>query len=107
MENEKNGNKELIAALENLKNTAAWEQTNTQIAGVTVTHPPATKNGKTTLMVHINPTGKRKGIYIKTPEELIALRQALNQEKLETLLQAVATVNQDSSSSSSTPDLVI
>jgi len=75
-----------------------WERKATSIRGVTILRMPRTATRPATLAMEINPVDergnpmKRKGIMIRSPRELEALRTVLGDSKVANLMDALASV---------------
>ena len=75
-----------------------WERKATSIRGVSILRMPRTTTRPPTLAVEINPVDergtpmKRKGIMIRSPRELEALRVVLGDSKVANLMDALASV---------------
>jgi hypothetical protein len=75
-----------------------WERKPTSLRGVTILRMPRTTTRPPTLAMEINPVDergvpmKRKGIMIRSPKELEALRDVLGDQKVARLMEALATV---------------
>lgn len=70
-----------------------WQRIETTVEGLNVVKPPETNN-KQTIFVEIVPTvngqTKRKGIYVKTVEELEAYISLLNNPKTRELVESIS-----------------
>jgi hypothetical protein len=75
-----------------------WERKSTSLRGVSILRMPRTATRSPTLAMEINPLDergtpmKRKGIMIRSPQELEALRNVLGDPKVENLMGALASV---------------
>jgi hypothetical protein len=75
-----------------------WERKPTSLRGVTILRMPRTTTRPPTLAMEINPVDergspmKRKGIMIRSPKELEALRDVLGDQKVIHLMEALASV---------------
>jgi hypothetical protein len=75
-----------------------WERKQTSIRGVSILRMPRTTTRPPTLAMEINPVDergsqmKRKGIMIRSPVELEALRAVLSDQKVVNLMGALASV---------------
>jgi hypothetical protein len=75
-----------------------WERKQTSIRGVSILRMPRTTTRPPTLAMEINPVDdrgsqmKRKGIMIRSPRELEALRGVLSDPKVVNLMEALALV---------------
>jgi hypothetical protein len=76
-----------------------WERMQTTVAGIGILRMPATGARLQRLAVEVNPVTprgtrmKRRGLIIRTPEELEAYRTLLTSPRLEHLMADVAAVN--------------
>jgi hypothetical protein len=75
-----------------------WERKQTSIRGVSILRMPRTTTRPPTLAMEINPVDergsqmKRKGIMIRSPKELDALRGILSDPRVVNLMEALSTV---------------
>ena len=75
-----------------------WERKATTLRGVSILRMPRTATRPPTLAMEINPVDdrgtpmKRKGIMIRSPKELEALRSVLEDPKVASLMAALASV---------------
>lgn len=75
-----------------------WERKATSLRGVSILRMPRTTTRPPTLAIEINPLDergtpmKRKGIMIRSPKELEALRAVLEDPKVVNLMGALASV---------------
>jgi hypothetical protein len=75
-----------------------WERKATSLRGVSILRMPRTTTRPPTLAMEINPVDergtpmKRKGIMIRSPKELEALRNVLEDPKVVHLMGALASV---------------
>ena len=75
-----------------------WERKATSIHGISILRMPRTTTRPPTLAMEINPVDdrgmpmKRKGIMIRSPKELEALRTVLGDPKVASLMGALASV---------------
>jgi hypothetical protein len=75
-----------------------WERKATSLRGVSILRMPRTTTRPPTLAMEINPVDdrgmpmKRKGIMIRSPKELEALRNVLDDPKVANLMGALASV---------------
>ena len=75
-----------------------WERKATSLRGVSILRMPRTASRPPTLAMEINPLDergtpmKRKGIMIRSPQELEALRNVLGDPKVANLMGALASV---------------
>ena len=76
-----------------------WERKATSISGVFVLKMPAYKSAPTRLAVELNPVDsegrptKKKGVILRSSEELIYYNKILNDERLANLLKNIDSVN--------------
>lgn len=79
-----------------------WGKVKTTVPGVFVMKMPRTKNKEPSLSVEVNPVDvggnptKRRGLIIRSIEELLDFKEILNNEKLENLLEMLEDVNPQS-----------
>ena len=79
-----------------------WGKVKTSVPGVFVLKMPGTKNRQPSLAVEINPVDaggsptKRRGLIIRTIEELLEFKEILNNDKIENLLEMLEDVNPES-----------
>lgn len=72
-----------------------WEKWPTELSGVFLVRPPPRKNQEPSLMVAINPVNesgsprKKKNYFIKNRQELLELKEILNDEKLDMLFETL------------------
>ena len=75
-----------------------WERKQTSIRGISILRMPRTTTRPSTLALEINPVDerggqmKRKGIMIRSPRELDALRNVLSDPKVANLMGTLAAV---------------
>jgi hypothetical protein len=75
-----------------------WERRPTSLRGISILRMPRTTTRPPTLALEINPVDekgspmKRKGIMIRSPRELEALRNALSDPKVANLMGTLAAV---------------
>ncbi|UCC20828.1 MAG: hypothetical protein JSV62_05990 [Promethearchaeota archaeon] len=91
---------DIIAQLkEHLKDGKDWEKMDTPVAGVSVVKVPATKTRPALLFLEVNPLRsdgkpmKRKGLFIGSKEMYLAFKEALDDDKIFTILQNIEKVN--------------
>jgi len=89
----------ITETLENfLEEGKDWERKATSLRGVSILRMPRTTTRPPTLAMEINPVDergtpmKRKGIIIRSPKELEALRNVLEDPKVVHLMGALASV---------------
>jgi hypothetical protein len=76
-----------------------WERMQTTVAGIGILRMPASGSRLQRLAVEVNPVTprgtrmKRRGLVIRTPEELEAFRILLDSPRLERLMEDLAEVN--------------
>jgi hypothetical protein len=76
-----------------------WAKVKTTVPGVFVLRMPGTKNREPSLGVEINPVDasgsptKRRGLIIRSVDELLEFRNILGNQKCENLLEMVEDVN--------------
>ena len=76
-----------------------WGKMRTSVSGVFVVKMPAYRSSPTRLAVEINPVDasgnptKRRGLFIRSIDELESFKEILNEEKLSTLLGMLDSVN--------------
>ena len=84
-----------------LEEGADWAKVKTTVSGVFVMKMPGTKSRAPSLSVEINPVDaggsptKRRGLIIRTVDELLEFKDILGNEKVETLLEMLEDVNPD------------
>ncbi len=84
-----------------LEEGADWAKVKTTVPGVFVMKMPSTKSRAPCLSVEINPVDvggsptKRRGLIIRTVDELLDFKDILGNEKVETLLEMLEDVNPD------------
>jgi hypothetical protein len=84
-----------------LEEGADWAKVKTTVPGVFVLKMPGTKSRAPSLSVEINPVDaggsptKRRGLIIRTVDELLDFKDILGNEKVETLLEMLEDVNPD------------
>jgi len=88
-----------------LEEGADWAKVKTTVPGVFVMKMPGNKSRATSLSVEINPVDaggsptKRRGLIIRTVDELLEFKDILGNEKVETLLEMLEDVNPDTGKS--------
>lgn len=76
-----------------------WAKVKTSVPGVFVMKMPGSKNREPSLSVEINPVDasgsptKRRGLIIRSVDELLEFKDILSNEKVETLLEMLEDVN--------------
>ena len=76
-----------------------WAKVKTSVPGVFVLKMPGSKNREPSLSVEINPVDasgsptKRRGLIIRSVDELLEFKDILGNEKVETLLEMLEDVN--------------
>jgi hypothetical protein len=76
-----------------------WSKVKTTVPGVFVLKMPGSKNRKPSLSVEINPVDaggsrtKRRGLIIRSVDELLEFKDILSNDKVETLLEMLEDVN--------------
>lgn len=79
-----------------------WGKVKTSVPGVFVLKMPGTKNRQPSLAVEVNPVDaggsptKRRGLIIRSIEELLEFKEILTNEKIENLLEMLEDVNPES-----------
>lgn len=88
-----------------LEEGADWAKVKTTVPGVFVMKMPGNKSRTTSLSVEINPVNaggsptKRRGLIIRSVDELLEFKNILGNEKVETLLEMLEDVNPDTGKS--------
>ena len=76
-----------------------WAKVKTTVPGVFVMKMPGSKNREPSLSVEVNPVDasgsptKRRGLIIRSVDELLEFRNILGNEKVENLLEMLEDVN--------------
>ena len=76
-----------------------WAKVKTTVPGVFVLKMPGSKNRDPSLSVEVNPVDasgsptKRRGLIIRSVDELLEFKDILSNEKVETLLEMLEDVN--------------
>ena len=76
-----------------------WAKVKTTVPGVFVMKMPGSKNREPSLSVEVNPVDasgsptKRRGLIIRSVDELLEFRNILGNEKVESLLEMLEDVN--------------
>ena len=79
-----------------------WAKVKTSVPGVFVMKMPGSKNREPSLSVEINPVDasgsptKRRGLIIRSVDELLEFKDIMSNEKVETLLEMLEDVNPSS-----------
>ena len=82
-----------------LENGKDWAKVKTSVPGVYVLKMPGSKNREPSLSVEVNPVDasgsptKRRGLIIRSVDELLEFKDILGNEKVETLLEMLEDVN--------------
>lgn len=82
-----------------LKTGKDWAKVKTSVPGVFVLKMPGSKNREPSLSVEINPVDasgsptKRRGLIIRSVDELLEFKDIVGNEKVETLLEMLEDVN--------------
>ena len=88
-----------------LEEGADWAKVKTTVPGVFVMKMPGNKSRAQCLSAEINPVDaggsptKRRGLIIRTVDELLEFKEIIGNEKVETLLEMLEDVNPDSGKS--------
>ena len=88
-----------------LEEGADWAKVKTTVPGVFVMKMPGNKSRPPGLSVEINPVNaggsptKRRGLIIRSVDELLEFKNILGNEKVETLLEMLEDVNPDTGKS--------
>ena len=89
-----------------------WSKLKTTVPGVFVMKMPGTKNREPSLSVEINPVDaggsptKRRGLIIRSVDELLDFKDILSNEKLETLLEMLEDVNPSTPQSKQSKEVI-
>ncbi len=83
-------NPELAKFLEEAED---WARLDTSVEGVAVVKMPAKAGYPERLSVEINPTSKRRGIFIRDHDELKQLSKVFGSDEVSKLVKTVAQVN--------------
>jgi hypothetical protein len=76
-----------------------WAKVKTSVPGVFVMKMPGSKNREPSLSVEVNPVDasgsptKRRGLIIRSVDELLEFKDILGNEKVENLLEMLEDVN--------------
>jgi len=76
-----------------LEEAEDWKRLETSVDGVTVVKMPAKGGYPERLSVEINPTLKRRGIFIRDNDELEQLSKVFGSEEVSKLVKTVTQVN--------------
>ena len=93
-----------------LKTGSDWERLKTSIPGIFVLKLPAYKSSPTRLAIELNPTDdsgapkKRRGLVLRSSEELEEYKEIFQYDKLASLLKSVDSINPQLKKVSSKPD---
>ncbi|MBT3283258.1 hypothetical protein HN807_05525 [Candidatus Bathyarchaeota archaeon] len=88
-----------------LEEGADWGKVKTTVPGVFVMKMPGNKSRSQSLSVEINPVDaggsptKRRGLILRSVDELLEFKDILSNEKVETLLEMLEDVNPDTGKS--------
>jgi len=88
-----------------LEEGADWGKVKTTVPGVFVMKMPGNKSRSQSLSVEINPVDaggsptKRRGLILRSVDELLEFKDILGNEKVETLLEMLEDVNPDTGKS--------
>ena len=88
-----------------LEEGADWAKVKTTVPGVFVMKMPGNKSRAPSLAVELNPVDaggsptKRRGLIIRTVDELLEFKDMITNEKVETLLEMLEDVNPDTGKS--------
>ena len=89
-----------------LKSGADWAKLKTSVPGIFVVKMPAYRNSPARLAVELNPVDssglptKKRGVMIRTKEELEQFKELFESDKLTQLLEGVEKVNPATTKSS-------
>ena len=89
-----------------------WAKVKTSVPGVFVLKMPGSKNREPSLSVEINPVDasgsptKRRGLIIRSVDELLEFKDILGNEKVETLLEMLEDVNPGSPESKQSKEVI-
>ncbi len=88
-----------------LEEGADWAKVKTSVPGVFVMKMPGNKSRATSLSVELNPVDaggsptKRRGLIIRSVDELLEFKEMVTNEKVEALLEMLEDVNPDTGKS--------
>lgn len=80
-----------------LSNVKAWQRVPTSLDGIFLVKTPV-KGGKETILLEINPKDekgnliKRRGLFLKSINELDKFQQALDEHKLKDVIKAIENI---------------
>ena len=89
-----------------------WAKVKTSVPGVFVMKMPGSKNREPSLSVEINPVDasgsstKRRGLIIRSVDELLEFKDILGNDKVETLLEMLEDVNPGSPESKQSKEVI-
>lgn len=89
-----------------------WAKVKTSVPGVFVMKMPGSKNREPSLSVEINPVDasgsptKRRGLIIRSVDELLEFKDILSNDKVETLLEMLEDVNPGSPESKQSKEVI-
>jgi hypothetical protein len=89
-----------------------WEKVKTSVPGVFVLKMPGSKNREPSLSVEINPVDssgsptKRRGLIIRSVDELLEFKDIIGNDKVETLLEMLEDVNPSSPESKKSKEVI-
>ena len=89
-----------------------WAKVKTSVPGVFVMKMPGSKNREPSLSVEINPVDasgsptKRRGLIIRSVDELLEFKDILGNDKVETLLEMLEDVNPARPDSKQTKEVI-
>lgn len=95
-----------------LKTGKDWAKVKTSVPGVFVLKMPGSKNREPSLSVEVNPVDasgsptKRRGLIIRSVDELLEFKDILGNEKVETLLEMLEDVNPDTPESKQSKEVI-
>jgi hypothetical protein len=89
-----------------------WAKVKTSVPGVFVMKMPGSKNREPSLSVEVNPVDasgsptKRRGLIIRSVDELLEFKDILGNDKVETLLEMLEDVNPGSPESKQSKEVI-
>lgn len=89
-----------------------WSKLKTTVPGVFVMKMPGSKNREPSLSVEVNPVDasgsptKRRGLIIRSVDELLEFKDILDNEKLEALLEMLEDINPTTPGSKVSKDVI-
>jgi hypothetical protein len=95
-----------------LKSGKDWEKVKTTVPGVFVLKMPGSKNREPSIAVEVNPVDasgsptKRRGLIIRSVDELMEFKDILSNDKVESLLEMIEDVNPSSPESKKSKDVI-